>query len=209
MDEKDLKKGTTTVGIVCSDGLVLAADKRATMGNLIANKDVEKVLPITDRIFLTMAGAVGDAQMIVKYIRSEMKHYEITKQKKPSVKVCASLTSHILFSGRMSFIPYIVQFILAGKDRTGYHLFGLDMGGSVLEDKYTSTGSGSPVAFGVLEDNYKEGMLINEGVRLAVRSVSAAIRREAFTGEGVDVYTVTNAGLKKLPEEEVRKQLKA
>lgn len=205
MDEKNLKKGTTTVGITCKDGIVLAADKRATMGHLIANKDVEKVMPITDRIFLTIAGAVGDAQMIVKYIRGEMRHYEISKQKKPSVRVCASLTSHILFSGRMSFTPYIVQFILAGRDEKGYHLFSLDMGGSVLKDNYTSTGSGSPIAFGVLEDNYKDGLSINEGVKLAIRAVSAAIRRGVFTGEGVDVYIITDAGLKKLPEEDIKK----
>lgn len=205
MDEKNLKKGTTTVGITCKDGIVLAADKRATMGHLIANKDVEKVMQVTDRIFLTIAGAVGDAQMIVKYIRSEMKHYEISKQKKPSVKVCASLTSHILFSGRMSFTPYLVQFILAGRDDKGYHLFSLDMGGSVLKDNYTSTGSGSPIAFGVLEDNYKDGLSVNEGVKLAVRAVSAAIRRGVFTGEGVDVYVITDAGLKKLSEEDVKK----
>ncbi len=209
MDKKDLKKGTTTVGITCKNGIVLAADKRATMGYLIANKDVEKVLPITDRIFLTISGAVGDAQMIVKYMKGEMKHYEITMKKKPSVKACASLMAHILFSGRMSFTPYIVQFILAGKDKEGYHLYSLDMGGSLLEEKYTSTGSGSPIAFGVLENNYKPDMTLDEGIRLAVRAISSAIRRDVFTGEGVDVYTISDSGLKKLPTEEIKKILNA
>jgi len=204
MDQDQIKKGTTTVGLVCKDGVVLAADSRAAMGNLIANKTIKKVLPITDRILLTIAGAAGDGQMLVRFLANEMKSYEITKKKKPSIKACASLLSQILFSGRMSFIPYYVQLILAGYDDKGPSLITLDAGGSIIEDDYASTGSGSPVAYGVLQDAYKKGLSLDEGIKLAARAVSTAIQRDVFTGEEVNVYTVTEKGIKQAPAEKIK-----
>jgi proteasome beta subunit len=148
--EDGLKTGTTTVGILCNDGVVIAADRRATMGYLVASKDVTKLIEITDKIAVTVAGGVGDAQILAKYLQSQMQLYEIRKRKKPTVKACATLLANILFSGKGGIFPYYVQMIVAGKDDGGYHLFALGPDGSAIEDKYISTGSGSVIAYGVL-----------------------------------------------------------
>ncbi len=196
--------GTTTVGVVCKDCVILAADKRASMGSLIAHKNTEKVLPITDRIVMTIAGGVGDAQILVKYLRSEMKAYELQENKGPSVKACASLLSHILFNGK-GYYPFMVQLLLAGADEHGVSLYSLDAGGGLLPDKYVSTGSGSPMAYGVLESGYKEGLSKDEGIKLAVKAISSAINRDVYTGDGVLVYVISRKGYTKLTADEIKK----
>ena len=202
-----LKTGTTTVGILAKDAVILAADKRATMGYMVANKHVEKIVQINDYIAMTTAGSVGDAQSLARYLRAELELYENISKRKPTVKAAATLLGNILFKGRMSFIPYYVQLILAGYDSKP-RLFSLDAGGSVLEENYTSTGSGSPFAYGVLEDNFKEGLSMNDAVKLAAKAVSAATKRDVFSGEGIDVWVINKNGIKKLTKEQVDKVLK-
>ena len=132
--EDKVKTGTTTVGIVCSDAVVIAADKRATMGYLVASKTVTKIVEITDRIAVAIAGGVGDAQIITKYLKSQMQLYELRKKKRPSVKAAATLLSNILFSGKGGYFPYYVQMLMAGEDETGLHLFTIGPDGSLIED---------------------------------------------------------------------------
>lgn len=203
MDEQNYKKGTTTVGIVCKDGVILAADKRATMGFLIANKDVDKILMITDKIGMTMAGGVGDAQVLAKYLKAEMELYRLNTGIEPSVTVAANLMSTIVFERAKSYMPFFVQVILAGEDRKDeFAIYNLDMGGSNIKEKqYTSTGSGSPMAFGVLEDNYREGMNVEAGIPIAMKAINVAIRRDVFTGEGIDIVVIDKKGFRKLKAE--------
>jgi len=197
------RHGTTTIGIICNDGVILAADKRASMGYMVASKTVEKILSITDRIAMTTAGLVGDAQMLAKYLKAEMELYEIRRQRRVSVKAAATLLSNILFGQR----PYnfYVQLLLAGSDEDGYHLGSLDPSGSLLFDNYTSTGSGSVFAFGVLEDSYKEKMELKDGLKLALRSMKAALARDIATGDGIDIWVINEKGTKKLSKEEIQK----
>jgi len=202
-----MKTGTTTVGIVTREGVVFAADKRETMDYLIAHKVFEKIFEVTDRIGLTMAGLVGDAQLLAKYLKVEMELYRIRKQKKPNVKAACTLLSHILFSNRMSPFPYYVQILLGGVDETGSHLFSLAADGGSVEDKYISTGSGSVIAYGVLEEGYKENLSLEEGIKLAIRSVNAAMQRDVYSGNGIDVVTITKQGFKRIDEKEVGKIL--
>jgi proteasome beta subunit len=202
-----MKTGTTTVGIVTREGVVFAADKRVTMDYLIAHKVFEKIFEVTDRIGLTMAGLVGDAQLLAKYLKVEMELYKIRKQKKPNVKAACTLLSHILFSNRMSPFPYYVQILLGGVDDTGPHLFSLAADGGSVEDKYISTGSGSVIAYGVLEEGYKENLSLEEGIKLAIRSVNAAMQRDVYSGNGIDVVTITKQGFKRIDEKEVNKIL--
>lgn len=204
ISKDEMKHGTTTVGIVTKEGVVVAADKRATMGYLVAHKNVDKVVEITDRILMTTAGMVGDAQMLAKYLKAELELYEIRKNKKITVKAASTLLANILYSNRFS-IPFYVQLLLAGVDETGYHLYSLGPDGSNLEDKYISTGSGSVMAYGVLEDNYKDGISLKEGIYIAARAIKAAMARDIATGEGIDVYTITKKGISKVPKEEIQK----
>jgi proteasome beta subunit len=206
--EDKLKTGTTTVGIQCSDAVVIAADKRATMGYLIANKNVTKIIEITDKIAVTIAGGVGDAQMITKYLKSQMSLYEFRRKKSPTVKAAATLLSNILFGGKGGYFPYYVQMLMAGTDDAGHHLYTIGPDGSVLDDEYISTGSGSVIAYGVLEDNFRKNMSVDEAVGIAARAISAAIQRDVYTGNDMDVFVINKDGIKQLEKKDIEKHLK-
>ena len=204
------KTGTTTVGLICKDGVVLAAEKKSTMGYLVANKESEKILPIDDHIALTIAGASGDAQALARYMKAELSLFKIQNQRKISVKGAATLLANILHSGRWTFLPYMVQLIVAGYDDNGPSIFTLDaIGSSEEEKKFFSTGSGSPIALGVLENGYKDSISLEDGIRLAVKAVKAAIERDiASGGSGIDVAVINKEGIRFLKKEEVESLLK-
>ncbi len=204
---KSLKTGTTTVGVVCSDAVVLGAERKATMGYLVASKAAQKIMKLSDNIGMTIAGVVGDAQALQKYISAEIKLYELQEEKSINVKVVASLMSNILYARRG--FPYIVQLIIGGYD-TGPKLFSFDPTGSLMEEKeYFSSGSGSPTAFGVLEDNYRKGMNVEDAKKLVVRAIHAATKRDiASGGSGIDIVVIDSRGFRKIPDDEVNKLIK-
>ena len=197
-----VKKGTTTVGIVCREGIVLGADKRATAaGRIVLNKTVDKVIKLTDNLAVTIAGNVSDIQLITKLIKAEITLKTIRTQKNPSVKEVASLLGTIIYQNirKFSVIPGITAFLLAGKDETGFHLFELSPDGAVMEHiTYMADGSGFMMALGVLDTLYIQGLPIQEGIKLAVKAINAAMQRDTATGEGIDVMTVTKDGVKKV-----------
>jgi proteasome beta subunit len=203
------KTGTTTVGIVCKDGVILAAEKKSTLGYLVASKESEKILPVEDHLALTIAGYSGDAQALARYLRAELKLFSIQNARKITVKGAATLLANILQGGRWSYLPYMVQLILGGFDEEPF-IFSLDALGSVEQEKhFFSTGSGSPMALGVLEDNYKEGLSIDEGTKIAVRAISAAIERDIGSGgKGIDVAIITKSGMKITTHEFIPKSAK-
>ena len=186
--------GTTTVGIICNDGVVVAAEKKSTMGYLVASKESEKILKIADRMVMTTAGISGDAQTLARYMRAEIKLFELQSKKPMSVKGAATLLSNIL-QGSKAF-PYYVQLIVAGYDDKP-RIFSLDaIGGMEEEKKFFSTGSGSPIALGVLEDSYKPELSIDEGKKLAMRAIRAAVERDiASGGKGIDIAVITEKGI--------------
>ncbi len=202
-----LKTGTTTVGIVCKDGIVLAAEKKATLGYMVASKDDVKIVEIMPHIGMTQAGMVGDIQALVRYLKAEASLFELRENKKITVKAASTLLSNILYGGRWSFFPYMIQIILAGVDRHGPSMFILHPDGSKLEEKrYFSTGSGSPMAFGVLEAIHKENPTVEEAKLMAARAVKAAVERDIGSGgKGIDVAVINEKGFKLLSPSEVQK----
>ena len=188
--------GTTTVGIVCKDAVVLAAEKKSTLGYLVASKESEKILPLDVHIAMTIAGASGDAQVLARYLRAEFKLFEIEHRRKITVKGAAVLLSNILQSSK--YFPYYVQLIIGGVDDSGPHIFDLDAIGGMEEDKkFISTGSGSPIALGVLEDQYKEKLSAEEAKELAIRAIRAAVERDIGSGgRAIDVAIITRDGIK-------------
>lgn len=190
------KTGTTTVGLVCRDGVVLAAEKKSTMGYLIASKESEKILPVDEHIAITTAGVSGDAQSLARYLRAELKLFSLQNSRKISVKGAATLLANILQGNK--FYPFYVQIILAGYDESGPIIYSLDaIGGTEEEKKFFSTGSGSPFALGVLEDSYKEGLSADDGSKIAVRAIRAAIERDiASGGKAIDVAVINKSGIK-------------
>lgn len=206
---QSLKTGTTTVGIVCSDGVVLAAEKKATLGYLVASKEDIKIVEIMPHIGMTQAGMVGDIQALVRYLKAEAKLFEIRENKRITTKAAATLLANILYGGRWSFFPYMVQIILGGYDKNGPSLFILHPDGSKLEErKYFSTGSGSPMAFGVLETLFREGISVEEGKAIAAKAVKAAVERDIGSGGvGIDVSVIDGRGFRLLNKAEVDKLL--
>ncbi|MFN3909705.1 MAG: archaeal proteasome endopeptidase complex subunit beta [Candidatus Anstonellaceae archaeon] len=198
-----VQTGTTTVGIVCSDGIVLASDKRATMGFFIASKDVTKIFPITNNLAMTVAGSVGDAQSLVRLLVAEARLYELRYSKSMSATNAATLLANILF--QYKFFPYYVQLILAGKDNSAYKIYSVDAIGGLTEEQFTSSGSGSPTAYGVLEASYKEGATIKDMIPVAIKAINIAMKRDAASGEAVDVAIINKNGFKRLEKNEVLK----
>jgi len=204
--EMKLKTGTTTVALICKDAVVLAADRKATMGYLIASKDAKKVLKLDEHIAMTIAGVVGDAQTLERYFKAELKLYKLHEDRPMPVKAAASLASNILYTRR--FYPYYVQLIIAGYD-TKPQLYTLAPDGSVIPDKYYSTGSGSPMVFGVLEHEFKENMEIEDAKKLAVQGVAAAVKRDiASGGSGIDLVVIDKKGIHEFSDEEIKKLYK-
>ncbi len=196
MDYAEAKplKGTTTVGIIYDKGVVLAADKRATMGTFIAAKDVVKVHMISDRIAITMAGGVGDAQQLARLMRAELELYKYGRGKPITVQAAATLLSNVLQGSK--YFPYFVQLIIAGVDSKP-RLYDLDPFGGLLEEKYVSTGSGSVVAYGVLDESCRpEPMSLDQAVKVAAKAVAAAMKRDSATGEGIDVVAISQDAVK-------------
>ena len=198
--KKILHTGTTTVGIVCKNAVILASDQRATMGYLIASKHIEKVHPIADNIGMTVAGSVGDAQSLIRLMRAEIKLYELRNGKKMSVKAAATLLANIL--SNYKFYPFFVQLLVGGYD-TKPHLYSIDMAGGITEEKIAATGSGSPVAYGVLENRVKSEDT-SENIKIAIDAINAAMQRDAATGERADVVVIDKNGFRRLSKEEVK-----
>src|SRR3989344_5342772 len=206
-EDKILKTGTTTVGIVCKDGIILAADRRATLGGrIIIEKNTEKIVSITEDIAVTTAGSVSDVQLLIKVLKAQLKLMEVRRDRKASVKEASNLLATMVYNNirKFSLIPSIPGFLLGGRDDNGIYLYGLYIDGSItLFDDYTADGSGFMFAIGVLENSYKKGISINEGIKLAIQAVNAAIQRDAATGNGIDVVTITKDGVKKVYEKEI------
>jgi proteasome beta subunit len=200
-----LNTGTTTVGLMCKDCVVLAADKRATAGNFIASKNVNKVIPINNRTALTMSGVVSDLQLLIKILKAELKLKSIRVDREPSVKEAANLLTNIVYNNvrKFSVIPGITHFLLGGFDNTT-QLYDLYADGSITEiDDFVSSGSGSVMAYGVLEASYKKDLSEAEGIELAFKSVNAALQRDSASGEGIDVYVINKAGVRKAASKKV------
>ncbi|MBI2142043.1 proteasome subunit beta [Candidatus Woesearchaeota archaeon] len=212
MESVKFKKGTTTVGMVCKDGILLAADKRATAGNLIADKKSQKIFKVTDKMAITMAGTVSDAQLLYKLIKAELKLKQFRTEREPNVKESANLLAGMIYSNirKFSIIPGISHFLFGGADTEGTHLYDLFADGSITEiDDYVSTGSGSVMAYGVLEALYRKEITIKEALPIAIKAISAAISRDTGTGEGIDVVAVTSEGIKVIFEKQLETTIKA
>jgi proteasome beta subunit len=208
--EEQLKTGTTTVGMVCKDGIVLAADKRATAGNMIVDKRAEKVHILTEDMAATIAGNVSDAQLIIKLIKAELRLKEVRTGKRPTVKEAANLLGGLLYTNirQMSMMPGIAHFLLGGRDVSGTFLYDLFPDGSVTKIRdYVSSGSGSVFALGVLETQYKPEMSTADGVKLAVKCVNTALQRDSASGNGVDVVVVTEKEIKRVFQKELEYSL--
>jgi len=205
LKEEQLKhlEGTTTVGLVCRGGVVLAADTRATMGYLVASKQARKVYRITDNIGATVAGGVADTQDLVNILRAEARYYSLREGASMDVRAVARLAANVLHAYRL--FPYIANLLVGGVGAGGSRLYFIDLDGSLTEESMVATGSGSPVAYGVMESEFMEGISTDEAVPIAIKAVKAAMKRDIATGNELAVVVITEAGFRELTPEEIKK----
>jgi len=185
---------TTIVALKCADGVVLASDRRATKGGMIGSKGVKKIYPIDAKKAVAIAGQLSDANYLINLVKAEAKLIEFDRGFPLTVKEVAKMLSNMLYSGMRSYAPYITEMLVAGVDETGSQVFEADISGAVTEENYTSSGSGSPMAYGVLEATYRTGLSTNEGAEIAAKAVKSAMERDPGSGNGVQVLKITKNG---------------
>ena len=198
--EEKILHGTTTVGIVANDGVVLCADMRASAGYFIANNNTMKIQEIDNHAGMTMAGGVADAQNLTDGLRYNARLYRVRNQTPMPIRSITRLASLTFHQNRG--YPFMADILVGGFDYTGANLYNIDMFGSAEKKTYVTTGSGSPVAYGLLEEEYHDDLTLDDAKRIAFRAVSAAIARNIGTGDGINVAIVNKDGFHLLTDEE-------
>ena len=181
---------TTIVGIRSKDGVVLASDRRASKGFFIGSKITQKISKVDDTLAMAIAGQLSDAEYMVKMAKAERKLVELRRGYPLSVRESARLIANLAYSGLKSYTPYFVELLVAGVDSNGSHVYSADMSGAVTEEDFASSGSGSPIAYGVLESGYNPNITLDEAKTLASKAVAAAIERDPGSGNGIDVLAI-------------------
>jgi proteasome beta subunit len=194
----EIPLGATTIGLVCKDGVVLASERRVAWGTFVLSKAGKKVFKIADRIGVACAGLMSDMQVIARTMEAQAALYSLDMRRPMPIKAAAKLLSNILFERRM--MPLFAQTIIAGVDDSGPRMFILDLLGSLIEDKYAAVGSGAQVAIGVLEAEYKDGITVEQGRQIVVRAIKSAVERDAASGNGVDILTISQTGTSETSE---------
>jgi proteasome beta subunit len=191
-EENVVKTGTTTVGITTENGVIIATDRRASLGGrFVSNKQVQKVEQIHPTAAMTLVGSVGGAQSFIRSLRAEADLYEVRRDEPLSIHALATLAGNFARGG-----PYFaINPIVGGVDEEGSHVYSVDPAGGVLEDDYTVTGSGTMVATGTIEGQYDPEMSLEEARDLAIRAVNAAAERDTGSGNGVVLAEITDEGV--------------
>jgi len=185
--------GATTVGVVCSDGVILASEKRVSYGSLVVSRVGKKVFKVADQIGAACAGLVSDMQILIREVEAYANLFRLDAGRPIPVKSVAKVMSNLLFNRRL--VPLITQTIVGGMDEDGASIYALDILGSVIPDKFAAVGSGAEIAIGVLEEGYKENMPIKEAKELVVRAVKSAVSRDIMSGDGIDFLLITKEGI--------------
>ncbi len=201
-----LLKGTTTVGVKADGGLVIASDKRASAETFVASKKAKKMIQIDEKSVVTISGLVADGQFLVNNLKTFSSLYRLEHGQDMPILAKARYLALLLKSFRP--ILLIAHMIIGGVDSTGPRLFNVDFFGTMTEEEYLATGSGSPVAISVIEEGYRKGMTVEEAKELVLSAMVAAISRDSATGDGMDVAVVTGDGVRFLSPEEIEELLK-
>ncbi|RSN72623.1 MAG: proteasome subunit beta [Thermoproteota archaeon] len=198
-------KGTTTVGIKCLDGVVIASDRRASSETFIASKNARKTIKISNRAVATISGLVADGQYLTTILSAISSLYELDQEREMPISSIAKYLALMLRSYR----PYILiaHLIVGGVDRSGPHLFNVDFYGTLTEENYIATGSGSPVAISVIEEGYSTEISVEKGKILALNAMLSALSRDSATGDGIDLTVVDERGVKFLERDEIQKMI--
>lgn len=196
--EKIIQTGTTTVGIIIKDGVIIATDSQATAGTFVASKQAQKLFEINKYTAATIAGGVADCQYVVNQLRALSKLKEVEEESVPEPKYIASICRNILFSGRSFFLSLMIIGGYSQKEKSGM-LYGIDLLGTLYEESnYLSFGSGSPFSLGVLEADWKPNLTKAKGIELIKTAISASRERDAGSGYELQICTIDKDGFKQV-----------
>ncbi len=218
MDE-NLKKnilttGTSLVGIVCKDGVVMAGDRKTTAGgHIVMNKNTQKVVAITDYLVVSGTGTSSDIELAKKLIKAQLKLKELKDRERPTIKEIANMIAMLSYKNirQPSMIPFMAGLMIGGLDENGdAELYSIEPAGSVMkvEDFDANFSSGMPYILGLLERMYKPGLSIDDGVKLAVESIKSSSERDTASGCGIDVFTITKNKVEHVLKQKVEKVYK-
>lgn len=186
------KTGTTIVGLVYKDGVVLGADTRATGGSEVADKNCEKIHYLAPNIYCCGAGTAADTEKTTEIISSQMELLRMNMGDAQSRIVTAcTLLKRMLFryQGQIS-----AALVLGGCDVNGPHIYQIYPHGSTAKLPYTTMGSGSLAAMSVFETGWSEDMSEEEGTELVKRAILAGIFNDLGSGSNVDVCVIRTDG---------------
>ncbi len=188
-----LKTGTTTVGLVCKDAVILGTDKRASMGYFVASKTAEKLHRIQEHLYMTIAGGVADAMYLVDVLKAETSLYQLKEENPIKIRSAGKLLSNILYQNKM--YPFQVGLILGGvSEEEGPVLLDIGAYGSILPEKFCAVGSGQNFSYGVLEAKYKDDLTIKEGKAIIIKAITSSIIRDMASGNGIDIAVIKKEG---------------
>ena len=183
---------TTIVGIKTKEGVILGSDRRASKGFFIGSKITQKIAKVDDTLAIAIAGQLSDAEYLIRVAKAERKLLELRRGFPLTVKESSRLIANLAYSGLKSYQPYFVELIVAGVDDNGGHIYAADMSGAITTEDFTSSGSGSPIAYGVLESVYHKNVTNEEAKEIATKAVAAAMERDPGSGNGIDVLVIPN-----------------
>lgn len=200
---QEVKHGTTTLALTYKDGVIMAADNRASAGYMVASPKAKKLHILAKSTAMSIAGSVSDAQYVIKLMRAEINLFEMNRGKSMPTRMIGNLLGQVLYGQYRSYFPYFIGPILAGVDKQGPHIYPMDIAGSMTEEPFASTGSGSPYALGVLQAMYEKDMPEEEAKKTALLALRSAILKDIATGDGIDLLIINKDGVKKAPKEEI------
>lgn len=211
--DKVMKSGTSILGIVCKDGIVMASDRRSTAGNLVMNKNKQKTVKLNDYLVVSGTGMASDIDMIQKLVTAELRLKELGSKQRPSVGQAANLFGNIAYRSirQPTMIPFIAGTLVAGVNEDGTtELYTIEPAGTAEKvDEYDANfGSGMPFILGLLERGYKKDMSVKEGVDLAVEAIKSSTQRDTGSGNGIDVFVITKDGINQVVKKQISPELK-
>lgn len=185
------KTGTTIVGAVYKDGVVMGGDSRATCGHIVANKQSLKVVKLTDRIYACGAGGAADLYQMSSMLSANLRLHELNTGSKARVAMALRRMKQHLFQHMGHIAAYLV---IGGVDLDGAHLFSLSANGTSQRRQFVSDGSGSYIANSVLERDFKVDMTEKECSDLVSNALSHGMKGDNMSGNSFNLVIINDKG---------------
>jgi len=208
-----LKSGTTIIGIVCKDGIVMGADRQTTAGNIVMSKNTQKVTAITDYLVISGTGMSSDIELAKKLIKAQLKLKELQDKKQPTVKEAANMIAMTSYKNirQPSMIPFMAGLMVGGLNKDGTaELYTVEPAGTAMkvEDFDANFGSGMPFVLGLLERQFNKDLTMEQGVELIIEALKSSTQRDMGSGYGIDVFTIKKEGIKHEVAQEITTEFK-